>query len=148
MIVMACGVIPVRCSAWDSTSAAASLIVLATATHPQEQDTAHDTAMTTYTRVRGTRRRRATRRRSRQPVIRATARRAALAIRPISSAIVARGICARLPYVAEARAWRSQVQSHESGAADGGAMFGLLKRSTTPSRSIRQTIVSTARGRH
>lgn len=42
-----------------------------------------------YVRVRGIWRRRATRRRSRQPAIRATARRAARAIRPIRSAIVA-----------------------------------------------------------
>ena len=31
--------------AWASTSAAASIIVSATATHPQEQDTAHRAAM-------------------------------------------------------------------------------------------------------
>ena len=44
--------IVMRCSegsshrwAWASTSAAASTIVLATATHPQEQDIAHRAAM-------------------------------------------------------------------------------------------------------
>jgi len=45
-IVKACRVGSSRRSAWASTSATASLIVSATATHPHEQDTAHGVAMT------------------------------------------------------------------------------------------------------
>ena len=44
-IVMTCRVGSSRRSAWASTSATASLIVSATATHPQEQDTTHGTAI-------------------------------------------------------------------------------------------------------
>jgi hypothetical protein len=44
-IVMACGAGSVGRSAWTSTSATASSIVSATATHPQEQDIAHGAAM-------------------------------------------------------------------------------------------------------
>jgi hypothetical protein len=46
LIVMACVVFLVTCSAWASTSAPASSSVSATATHPQEHDAAHDPAMT------------------------------------------------------------------------------------------------------
>ena len=42
LIVMACVVFLVTCSAWASTSALASSSVSATATHPQEHDAAHD----------------------------------------------------------------------------------------------------------
>ena len=45
-IVTACLVLLVACPAWASTSAPASSSVSATATHPQEQDTAHGEAMT------------------------------------------------------------------------------------------------------
>lgn len=45
-IVMACFVLVVACPAWTSISAPASSSVSATATHPQEQDTAHGEAMT------------------------------------------------------------------------------------------------------
>jgi hypothetical protein len=74
--------------AWASTSAAASIIVSATATHPQEQDTAQGAAMelpevSLYARVHGTRRRCATRRRSRRAASRATARRATQITRSI-----------------------------------------------------------------
>jgi len=106
--------------------------------------------MSLYARVRGTRRRWATRtrRRNRRPVSRATARRTARATRPIMSAVA----FAPATYVVEARGWASQVHSHEPGertarAAGSSAMLGLVNRSTTPSRSIRQTIASTARGR-
>lgn len=87
---MVCRVIRLRCSAWTSTSAVASLSVSASATHPQEQDTVHDTAMTAYACIRGPRRSRATRRRSRCAATRATTRRAARASRSIRSAIVDR----------------------------------------------------------
>jgi hypothetical protein len=46
LMVMACVVFLVTCSAWASTSALASSSVSATATHPQEHDAAHDPAMT------------------------------------------------------------------------------------------------------
>jgi hypothetical protein len=45
-IVMRCSEGSAHRLAWASTSAAASIIVSATATHPQEQDTAHGVAMT------------------------------------------------------------------------------------------------------
>ena len=45
-IVMACFVLMVACPAWTSISAPASSSVSATATHPQEQDTAHGEAIT------------------------------------------------------------------------------------------------------
>jgi hypothetical protein len=44
-IVIACGGGSLRRSAWASTSDTASLIVSATATHPQEQDIAHRAAI-------------------------------------------------------------------------------------------------------
>jgi uncharacterized lipoprotein YbaY len=44
--VMACFVLVVACPAWTSISAPASSSVSATATHPQEQDTAHGEAIT------------------------------------------------------------------------------------------------------
>jgi hypothetical protein len=59
---------------------------------------------------------------------------------------------APVAYVVEARVWASQVHSHEPGERrarerGGSATLGPVNRSTTPSRSIRQTIASTARGR-
>jgi hypothetical protein len=44
-IVIVCAAGSLRRLAWASTSAAASIIVAATATHPQEQDTAHGAVM-------------------------------------------------------------------------------------------------------
>ena len=101
-----------------------------------------------YARVTGIRRSRATRRRSRRAANRATARRTARTARPTISAVAS----APATYVVEARAWASQVHSHEPGertarAAGGSAMLGPANRSTTPSRSIRHTIASTIRGR-
>jgi hypothetical protein len=46
LIVTAWLVLRVACSAWTSTSALASSSVSATATHPQEHDTAHGAAIT------------------------------------------------------------------------------------------------------
>ena len=101
-----------------------------------------------YAPVTGLRRSRATRRRSRRAANRATARRTARTTRPTMSAVA----FAPATYVVAARGWASQVHSHEPGertarAAGGSAMLGPVNRSTTPSRSIRQTIASTARGR-
>jgi hypothetical protein len=99
-IVMTCRLGFSRRSAWASTSATASLNVSATATHLQEHDTAHGAAklpeMSLYARVRGTRRRWATRtrRRSRRPVSRATACRSARTIRLI---MLARQSAHRVP---------------------------------------------------
>jgi hypothetical protein len=92
-IVMTCRVGSSRQSAWASTSATASLSVSATATHLQDHDSAHRAAIgvpevSLYARVRGARRRCATRRRSSRAVSCATARRTARATRPIRSAIV------------------------------------------------------------
>jgi hypothetical protein len=46
VIVNACAGRSATCSAWTCTSRTASSTVSASATHPQEQDTAHGTAMT------------------------------------------------------------------------------------------------------
>jgi hypothetical protein len=86
-IVMAWGMTTWRRSAWASTSATTPLIVSATATHPQAQDTAHGAAMiadaSAYTCRRGIWRRRATRRRSCRAANRATVRRATQITRSI-----------------------------------------------------------------
>jgi hypothetical protein len=99
---------------------------------------------------RGIRRSRATRRRSRRAANLSTARRTARATR--STRAMSAVASATATYVVEAGAWASQVHSHEPSertarAAGGSAILGPVNRSTTPSRSIRQTIASTARGR-
>ena len=123
--------IVMRCSegsshrwAWASTSAAASTIVSATATHLQEQDTAHRAAIlevSAYTRGRGIWRRRATRRRSRRAATRATARRAS----QITRSIIMTGRAAHTVPASHSVVFLELSDPRRLVAADGPSHHGL-----------------------